>query len=329
MDRISQKFGEGRLFMNIICLDTEFTGTVGRNEILELSIFNSSEGEIYHQLFKPENCRKWTFTEKIHGITPDMVADKPTFRERLPEMQKIFDEADLIVGFAIENDIRHLEKSGIKGLYEERCLDVRYLYWANRCDSDGVNLFSVPNLVKCATECGFDWENVKAHSASADALATLHCFRELIKEFIEKNSMTVSGKGISDEQIIDAVAMLNKMVEKAVYDHEKESAYGYVYLFKQGQFYSMVIRHTAIEEEYLKRKAARGLILVAMCQVNDRWHAQYDIQKKFQRKWVRGAKNASCWKLNEKDVNFLKKYTNEFRGDSKLYKHMLENSNIW
>lgn len=315
--------------MNIICLDTEFTGTAGRNEILELSMFNADGEEIYHQMFKPERCRKWTFTEKIHGITPEMVADKPTFRSRLPEMQKILDEADLIVGFAIENDIRHLEKSGIKGLYEERCLDVRHLYWATRGEAEGVGIFAVPNLVKCAADCGFDWKITKAHSASADALATLQCYRVLLKEFISKYTEPNACKELNDEQVLTAISVLNDMVEKAIYEHERETAYGYIYLFRRGSIYTVVIRHTEMEQEFIERKTAKGIILVAARQVNDRWHAQYDLQKKFQRKLVQGSKNTTSWKLTDKEINFFKKYSNEFRGDSKIYKHMLENSNIW
>lgn len=315
--------------MNIICLDTEFTGTMERNEILELSVFNGDGKEIYHQLFKPERCRQWKFTEQIHGITPEMVADKPSFKSKLPEMQKLFDDADLIVGFAIENDIKTLAKSGIKGLEEERCLDVRHLYWANRGEAEEITIYSVPNLVKCATDCGFDWENAKAHSASADALATLQCYHVLLKEFAQNQDMSRDGQELKDETIIDIIEKLKNMVEKAMSDHDREAAKGYIYLFKKGNVHIMVARHTEMEPEVIAKKDVKGQKLIVAIQVEDRWRGQYDMQKKFSRKLVTGAKHNNCWTLSDKDINYFKNYTNEYHCDSKLYKHMLGKGNIW
>lgn len=315
--------------MNIICLDTEFTGTMERNEILELAVYNGEGNEVYHQLFKPERCRQWKFTEQIHGITPEMVADKPSFKSKLSEMQKLFDDADLIVGFAIENDIKTLAKSGIKGLEEERCLDVRHLYWANRGEAEEITIFSVPNLVKCATDCGFDWENAKAHSASADALATLQCYHVLLKEFAENQGLLQGGDVLNDEIVIEAIDKLKAMVEKAISDHDRENAKGYLYLFKKGNVHIMVARHTEMESEVIAKKDVKGQKLLAFIQVEDRWRAQYDMQKKFSRKWVSGNRNTTCWQLSDKDISYFQGYSNEYHCDSKLYKHMIEKGNIW
>lgn len=315
--------------MNIICLDTEFTGTVDRNEILELSIYDGEGKEIFHQLYKPEKCKKWSFTEKIHGITPEMVADKPHFKEHLPSLQKIFNAADMIVGFALENDIKMLSRSGIKGLEEERCLDVRHLYWACRGEQEEIGIFSVPNLVKCAGDCGFDWESAKAHSASADALATLLCYNVLLKEYVEKYNVSFNGEFLDDNHIKKAIKKLKKMVDEAIYRHEQESAAGFVYLFKTGNLYNIVLRHQIFTPESIAKKQTKGQNLIACIQVEDRWHACYDIAKKFQNRQVRGSKFTSCWQLKEREINFFKQYTNEFRGDSKLYKQMLDTARFW
>lgn len=312
--------------MKIICLDTEFTGTANNNEILELSIFDGDGNELLHQLFRPERCRRWSFTEKIHGITPEMVQDKPHFRQFLPKLQQIFDDADLIVGFAIENDVKHLAKSGIKGLEEERCLDVRQLYWANRHETEEIGLFAVPNLVHCAGNCGFDWETAKAHCASADALATLKCYHVLMKEYLEKYDIPAVKEFMDDEHILLGIKALRELIEKAVYDHEKAGAAGYVYLWKQADLYRLDVRHTVMEPEAKERREAKGLTLVEEITVEDRWHAQYDFQKKFSRRWVKGGRSSALWRLNNKDVDYVKSYTNEFKGDSKLYKQLLENS---
>ena len=315
--------------MNIICLDTEFTGTVGHNEILELSIYDGTGKETFHHLYKPEYCRSWACTEKIHGITPEMVENEPHFSEHIPELQKLFDTADLLVGFAIENDVKMLSRAGIKRLEEERCLDVRHLYWACRGEAEGVDLFAIPNLVTCAGACGFDWESAKAHSASADAMATLLTYNVLLKEFADKFSVNFNGAFLDDDHVKKIIRKLRKRVDEAIYRRDKELAEGYIYLFEQGGLYNMVVRHQEFSKETILKKEFKGQKLIGTIQVADRWQACYDIVKKFQRRWVKGVKLSSHWKLKEKEVEYFKNYTNEYRGDSKLYKHMLEYGKIW
>ena len=156
--------------MHIACLDTESTSTGRYNEILELAIYSARGELVLNSLYKPKRNRRWPHSEKVHGISPDMVQDKPHFQDCLRKIQKIFDRCQMILGFALDNDVRILEQSGIKGLTPERCLDVRELFWGVYRDELQMDFYHVPSLIKCAEFCGYVWEEGSAHSAAADAL---------------------------------------------------------------------------------------------------------------------------------------------------------------
>ncbi|MCM1111456.1 MAG: exonuclease domain-containing protein, partial [Clostridium sp.] len=110
--------------MKIICMDAE---TTDRGEMLELSVFSFDGSEIYHHYFKPANARRWR--TDIHHITPAMVADKPTAARCLPRIQSVIDDATHILGFAVDNDIRILEHSGVRRFERKRVIEVRQWYW--------------------------------------------------------------------------------------------------------------------------------------------------------------------------------------------------------
>ena len=101
--------------MHIACLDTESTSTGRYNEILELAIYSARGELVLNSLYKPKRNRRWPHSEKVHGISPDMVQDKPHFQDCLRKIQKIFDRCQMILGFALDNDVRILEQSGISG----------------------------------------------------------------------------------------------------------------------------------------------------------------------------------------------------------------------
>ena len=66
---------------NHIFLDVETTGLNSwRNEIVEICIINDS-GVLVDTLVKPELAQSWPEAQNIHGISPAMVADAPTYKE--------------------------------------------------------------------------------------------------------------------------------------------------------------------------------------------------------------------------------------------------------
>ena len=127
--------------MDIICLDAEFTES---EELLELSVFNLDGKEVYHRFFKPEQISEWR--TDIHHITPEMVADEPTFAQCREEVQRLLDSAFALTGFAVGNDLRVLTRSGIAGLETKRMIDVKDMYWYLRGIPEEMSPFTVPQL---------------------------------------------------------------------------------------------------------------------------------------------------------------------------------------
>ena len=219
--------------MHIACLDTESTSTGRYNEILELAIYSARGELVLNSLYKPKRNRRWPHSEKVHGISPEMVQDKPHFQDCLRKIQKIFDRCQMILGFALDNDVRILEQSGVKGLTPERCLDVRELFWGVYRDELAMDFYHVPSLVKCAEFCGYVWEEGSAHSAAADAKATLYCYEVLMRKFITMYDLCTIPQGqvrLTDEQIRIGWEYLHKMVADELHRRMVEKAKGWLYL---------------------------------------------------------------------------------------------------
>ncbi len=221
--------------MYIACLDTESTSTGRFNEILELAIYSARGELVLNSLYKPKRNRKWPHSEKVHGISPLMVQNKPHFQDCLKKIQKIFDRCQMILGFALDNDVRILEQSGITGLTPDRCLDVRELFWGVYGDKLEMDFYHVPSLIKCAEFCGYVWEEGSAHSAAADAKATLYCYEVLMRQFIEKYALCdlpPEGERLTDEQIYTGWRFLHAMVSEELHRRAVEKAKGWLYLIE-------------------------------------------------------------------------------------------------
>lgn len=165
----------------IICFDIETTGLDPfRDEILQLSIVDGHGNVLFDEFVKPENHTEWAEAAAINGITPEMTADKQPFTHWLPTVQKIFDSADLIVGYNCDGfDLAFMEQAGltidkptfdvmlefapIYGDYDERHGDYRW-----------------QKLAACATYYGYKGQNW--HNSLDDTIATLHCYYGVLSD---------------------------------------------------------------------------------------------------------------------------------------------------
>lgn len=166
--------------MKTLVIDTETTGIEMGSEILQLSIIDGEGNTDYNQYFKPEKATSWEGAQKVNGISPEMVADKPCISERLPEIQKIFDNADTIIGYNTPFDIGMLKHAGINFKPELKHIDVMqdfaeiYGEW-----SESRQGFKWQKLIKCAEYYGYDWGTDTAHDSLSDCRATLFCHKQM------------------------------------------------------------------------------------------------------------------------------------------------------
>lgn len=162
----------------IIVYDTETTGlSAGYDEIIQFSACDGNGNVLMNQYFKPEKHTKWPNAEMVNGISPEMVADKPPIKEFIKEIQSLFDKAELLVSYNGDFDDKFLCLAGIN-FKEKKYFDVMeefakiYGDWDYRRKS-----YRWQSLSTCAHYYGYSF---KAHDASQDILATLHCFNKMI-----------------------------------------------------------------------------------------------------------------------------------------------------
>ena len=76
--------------MNFVAIDFE-TANRWRNSACSVAIVEVVDGQIagtFCELIKPPGMAFDAFNVKLHGITPEMVADKPRFAELWPQMEE-------------------------------------------------------------------------------------------------------------------------------------------------------------------------------------------------------------------------------------------------
>ncbi|MBR4182470.1 MAG: 3'-5' exonuclease [Lachnospiraceae bacterium] len=159
--------------MSTICLAIETTG-LDRvvDEILQLSIIDENENILYNQYFAPEWKAEWPEAMAVNHIIPEMLAGKPHFKDCLPQIQSIIDDADTIVTYNGEwFDIPMLEFKGIKFPEDYQSIDVKQEYaeymaiW-----NEKVNGWKWWKLTEAAKYFKIEY---RAHDSLEDTQATL------------------------------------------------------------------------------------------------------------------------------------------------------------
>lgn len=298
--------------MKLICFDAEFA----IREVLELSIWGmelgaeeTAEGrprQVFHQYFRPREERRWPGSQRVHHISPKMVARKPHFSEWRRKIQALVDEADLLVGFAIDNDIEALEREGIQGLSEKPCVDVRDLHWLVRTRHEGVELDARKGLAVTAGELGVEFSENLAHGADYDTRVTLACFRALADDFAKAEL----GEGKSPEE------WLMKYQER--WDEEREKfmeqfAHGWVGLQRW---------HDGYRLKASRLKAPSGEDIEEVVEVNARQRALDEMDERFDK--LRNPHDAKVYMLKEKDIEWFRRYNNEYDGQEQLHRRMTD-----
>ncbi|WP_049945203.1 3'-5' exonuclease [Butyrivibrio sp. AC2005] len=161
----------------ILVFDVETTGLSDvLDEILQITILDGYGTELFSSYIKPERHRIWPEAEIINGIKWEMVKDAPSFESVKKQIQGLFNNADLIVGYNVGFDISFVEAAGI--IVGGKRFDVMTAFASYRAGIDH-SFYRKCKLIECAEYFGYCFN---AHDSNEDARATLYCFDALIAD---------------------------------------------------------------------------------------------------------------------------------------------------
>lgn len=168
--------------MNIICLDIETTGLdPDSDEILQLSIIDGSGEILFSEYILPTEHDCWPSAQKVNHISPAMVQDCKPLLYYADTIQRILEDADVIVGYNIRGfDLPFIFNGGIG--YDAKpgaiVVDVMIAFakiYGKHDDYHGG--YKRQKLRTCASY--YSYYKGKAHNALDDARATLFCFYKI------------------------------------------------------------------------------------------------------------------------------------------------------
>ncbi|MGB4984302.1 MAG: 3'-5' exonuclease [Erysipelotrichaceae bacterium] len=183
----------------IVVYDTETTGLdFDTDEIVQLSIIDFDTDEVlYNQKFKPINKHpNYAQAEKITGIKLSDLQDCPSFDSCKKEIQKIFDDADILMAYNIDFDNGMLATSGISGLDEKKQIDVmiKFAEFYGELRSDGELKWK--KLSFASEYFGFKFNY---HDSLEDIKATKMVYNEMLKLNFNKDIKEI--EQISEDNI--------------------------------------------------------------------------------------------------------------------------------
>ena len=172
----------------IISYDMETTGLNRTDDdILQLSIVDEHGNTLFNEMFKPTQKTEWPDASAVHGITPEKVRDLPTFDKWRSEIQSIFDNSSLLVGYnQLSFDDPFLTANGIC-VDSSKSVDVMLtfseFYGETNTHPEGFNKtpYKWKKLSQAAEFFGYDWGVDHAHDSLADAKAAMFVYRNLVE----------------------------------------------------------------------------------------------------------------------------------------------------
>ena len=156
----------------VLFFDLELTGVYDHDEIISISITNALGEVIMDTLVKPVRNKKWRRTEKIHGITPEMVQDSPTLEELTPRIKEIFAACDNLIAYGVSTDYSHIKyiydtQAEREALHDKtRCCANEFVRYIHEHRPDVVHA----SLVDAMETMGIAWDGIP-HTSIADTIA--------------------------------------------------------------------------------------------------------------------------------------------------------------
>ena len=193
--------------MKTLFLDTETTGLNSKyEELVEISLIDDEGNVLIDTLLKPTKKTEWKQAQSIHGISPDMVKDAPTFEDiaeelftliNKPNQELVIYNANFDMGFIGKAYYQHNlhekrygnvlspryycgSRTGIE--IQTRCCMLEFARYYGEWN-EYRNSYAWKSLIFAADLIGYEFEGT-AHRALADTKACRAVWRYLEKKHI-------------------------------------------------------------------------------------------------------------------------------------------------
>lgn len=174
----------------VLFFDLELTGVYDHDEIISISITDATGRIVMDTLVKPAHKKKWKQTEKIHGITPEMVADAPMLDELIPTIKDIFENADNLIAYGVSTDYSHIkyiyeteaEREWLKG--KTRCCANEFVRYAHEHLPD----LAHASLTDAMAVFDIEWDGI-AHTSIADTIGCMKVWEKLFPNYYSKEQV--------------------------------------------------------------------------------------------------------------------------------------------
>jgi DNA polymerase-3 subunit epsilon len=164
-----------------ICFDVETTGLDYRkDEILSISILSGDGDVLFDEYIKPAHKTSWTAAQRVNGIAPEDVADARSIKDCRAELEEIFRNADVYIGYNILFDLGFIRNViSISGYAKKKLIDVmkEFAPLYGEYDSHRKS-YKYQKLEVCAKYFNYRFQ---AHDSLEDAKATLYCYKQILR----------------------------------------------------------------------------------------------------------------------------------------------------
>lgn len=172
----------------VIVIDTETTGLkpYDTDEILSLTVLDLDGNVLFDELVRPEHRKRWPKAQEVNGITWAMVKDKQPLTAYREQLQEIWRNASLVVGYNVEFDTSFIH-AGLPGLPRVVSFDVMREFASVHGKWDDYHEdYRWVKLTQCAKHYGIKVSN--AHSSLGDTEMTRLCYLALLndEEYVAK-----------------------------------------------------------------------------------------------------------------------------------------------
>lgn len=161
----------------IVTIDFETTGfKAGEDEVLQVSMIDEEYNTLLNVYCRPNNKDSWADAQRVHGITPLMVANELPFERYVPTVLEIIEKADKVIAYNAEFEDGFLKAYGINvdpGKWIDPMVIFAEIYgeW-----NEYHGNYKWQSLSKCAKYYGYEF---KAHDSLEDVKATLYCYKKM------------------------------------------------------------------------------------------------------------------------------------------------------